>query len=153
MSSHLHIQNIKVGNKHATHVPVNTSYELKVEEYRLAVLTNPFAFHWRNVYVQNFKMDDLRYRLNTINVSQLHMKNIAWHTLICLPIETPLNRLQTSCSTSAVHRLGRCHLFVHTSLYLFVGRQTAAGATLCYSKYLNTAKQLKSEKVTLSTNF
>ena len=98
-------------------------------------------------------MGKLCYRQNTINVSQLHMKNITWHKLICLPIETPLNRLQTSCSVSAVHRLGRCHLFVHTSLYLFVGRQTAAGATLCYSQYLYTAKQLKSEQVTLNRNF
>ncbi|MEQ2306993.1 hypothetical protein AMECASPLE_013686 [Ameca splendens] len=42
---------------------------------------------------------------------------------------TTINRLQTSCSTSATHRLGRCHLFAHKILYVYVRRQTSARIT------------------------
>ena len=84
--------------------------------------------------------------LSAIHISWLRMKNITWHMLICVPTETPLNRLQTSCSTSAVHRLGRCHLSVRTSLYLFARRQTTAGDTLCYNQDLYIPKQLKVRK-------
>lgn len=88
----------------------------------------------------------LCYRHNTVSASRLHMKNIAWHALICLPIETPLNRLQTSCGSSAVHRLGRRHLSAHASLYLFVGRQTGARVTLCCSQSLCVAARLQSQQ-------
>lgn len=88
----------------------------------------------------------LCYRHNTVSASRLHMKNIAWHALICLPIETPLNRLQTSCGSSAVHRLGRRHLSAHASLYLFVGRQTGARVTLCRSQSLCVAARLQSQQ-------
>lgn len=64
--------------------------------------------------------------------------------LICLSVETQLNRLWTSCSTSAEHHWGHHHLSEHTSSYLIVERRTAA-----WSHYV---KRPESDKVTLDIN-
>lgn len=64
--------------------------------------------------------------------------------LICLSVETQLNRLWTSCSTSAEHHRGHHHLSEHTSSYLTVERRTAA-----WSHYV---KRPESDKVTLDIN-
>lgn len=101
---------------------------------------NPFQFHWCNVLYLQLWMGGVVLQTKHDKHITVHVKNITWHMLICLSIETPLNRLQTSCSTSAVYRLGCCHLFAHASLFLFVRRQTAAIATLSFNQCLYILK-------------
>lgn len=85
---------------------------------------NTFQFCRRSVSFISATRGKRRRRVNTINVSQFRVRNFC--ILICLSVETRLNRLWTSCSFSALRHRGRRHLSERAAAQRVGKRRTAA---------------------------